>query len=46
MRQLLTTGVARPAIAPIAIGPALTPYHHAPPSAAEYDTLVALEACP
>ena len=44
VRQLLTTGVERPAIAPIAIGPALTPYHRAPPSVAEYDTLVAREA--
>ncbi len=44
VRQLLlTTGLARPVIGPIAVDPALTAYHRAPPSVAEYDTLVSRE---
>jgi hypothetical protein len=44
VQQLLqATGLERPAIAPMPIGPALAHYHRPPPSVAEYDTLLASE---
>jgi transposase len=45
VRQLLqATGLERPALAPMPIGPRLAPYHRPPPSVAEYDTLLSSEA--
>ena len=43
---LLTATLARPAVAPVPIGPALAGYDRPPPSVAEYDRLVPCEGGP